>query len=187
MMKMRMPHQRTFFSALHSICIAENGKDIFQQIIHHNLSAKMDTFFGRIILIITGKGRVRMFDPRKQLGIDVAATGRRIDTLLRINHLTTRQVSDAFQVSYQCVDKWRKGKCLPELQNLYVLSRMLGVRIDELLVGVTATYEPYEECVLGHELMIYAYLEGLNPCLLFCRDYSIGWGKHACIVETVDI
>lgn len=69
-------------------------------------------------------------------GINVEATGRRIDSLFRMYGITTRQISDAMHVTYQCVDKWRKGRCLPDTQNLYILSKIFGKCIDDLLVGI---------------------------------------------------
>jgi transcriptional regulator with XRE-family HTH domain len=77
-----------------------------------------------------------MFDTSRNLGIDIEATGKRIDKLLKENNLSTKEVSKAFNISYQSVDKWRKGRSIPEIQNLYILSRMLGVKIDDLIVGV---------------------------------------------------
>lgn len=68
-------------------------------------------------------------------GIDMAATGKRIDSLFRKYNITTRQMSDALHVTYQCVDKWRKGRCLPETHNLFILARLFDMDIDEIVIG----------------------------------------------------
>ena len=61
--------------------------------------------------------------------IDLEATGRRIRRLRESRGLSVLQIS-----SVQAVYKWERGENLPNIDNLYALSRLFGVRIDEMLV-----------------------------------------------------
>lgn len=49
--------------------------------------------------------------------------------------MSTEQVGNYFNVSYQAVYKWRKGYAVPELDSLYYLSRMFGVSLDYIVCG----------------------------------------------------
>ena len=67
--------------------------------------------------------------------IDLEATGRRIRRLRESRGLSVPQIRDALQISsVQAVYKWERGENLPNIDNLYALSRLFGVRIDEMLV-----------------------------------------------------
>ncbi len=81
-----------------------------------------------------------MFYKDRRYGIDMEATGRKIDRVLRIKGITTKGLAEAFNISEQSVSKWRHGRSLPELQNFYLLAQLLGVRIDDLLVSVGERY-----------------------------------------------
>ena len=78
-----------------------------------------------------------MFKPESTLGIDIEETAKKIDSSLKKKGISTKQVSEALNLSYQAVNKWRKGQSLPEIQNLYILSQILGLKMDDLVVGMT--------------------------------------------------
>ena len=77
--------------------------------------------------------------------LDTKATGAKIRQL-RVEHkLTVEKISEymGFE-STQAVYKWQSGKSLPTVDNLYALSRLFGVPMDEILVetnGYEATYD----------------------------------------------
>ncbi len=67
--------------------------------------------------------------------IDMAATGRNIARLRREAGLTVRQMQDVFGFSTpQAIYKWQRGEALPTLDNMTVLSRTLGVLMEEIIV-----------------------------------------------------
>ncbi len=67
--------------------------------------------------------------------IDLEATGRNIARLRTARGLTVRDIQVFFGFSEpQAVYKWQSGKCLPTVDNLYALSCLLGVSMDEILV-----------------------------------------------------
>lgn len=68
--------------------------------------------------------------------IDMAATGSRIKTLRKKNHIKVDEIVSfmGFE-SQQAVYKWQRGESLPSVDNLYALSRLFGTTIDDILVG----------------------------------------------------
>ena len=70
-------------------------------------------------------------------GISVEAIGKRIDTLFSSRQISTQQACEMFGISYQAVHKWRHGCTLPDIENMYYLSRLFGVTIDYIISGDT--------------------------------------------------
>ena len=75
--------------------------------------------------------------------IDMAATGNRIRTLRKENHIKVDDIVSfmGFE-SQQAVYKWQRGESLPTVDNLYALSHLFGTTIDDILVGDERTAEP---------------------------------------------
>ena len=68
--------------------------------------------------------------------IDPAATGRNIMRLRLEQGLTVRDVQVFFGFEEpQAIYKWQSRKSLPTVDNLYALSALLDVRMDEILVA----------------------------------------------------
>ena len=68
--------------------------------------------------------------------IDPAATGRNIMRLRLEQGLTVRDVQVFFGFEEpQAIYKWQSGKSLPTVDNLYALSALLDVQMDEILVA----------------------------------------------------
>lgn len=67
--------------------------------------------------------------------ISKQGTGKRLRKLLADRGITVRMVQERMGLeSPQAVYKWLNGKALPSTENLFVLSRILGLPIEELLV-----------------------------------------------------
>ena len=67
--------------------------------------------------------------------INLEETGRRIQTMRRGAGLTVRDLQTYFGFEYpQAIYKWQRGECLPTVDNLLALSRILGVSMEDLLV-----------------------------------------------------
>lgn len=68
-------------------------------------------------------------------GLDLEATGRRISRYIDESGLRDKELGARMRLSVQSINKWRHGHCLPDIENLFILSRILGVRVDDFLVA----------------------------------------------------
>ena len=67
--------------------------------------------------------------------IDLPETGRQIERQRRQAGLTVRDLQAYFGFEYpQAIYKWQHGECLPTVDNLLALSRLLRVPMEDLLV-----------------------------------------------------
>ena len=67
--------------------------------------------------------------------IDLTETGRCIERQRRRAGLTVRDLQDYFGFEYpQAIYKWQHGECLPTVDNLLALARLLRVSMEDLLV-----------------------------------------------------
>ena len=67
--------------------------------------------------------------------IDLKSTGGNIESCRREAGLSVRELQDYFGFEYpQAIYKWQHGECLPTVDNLLALSRILEVRMEDLLV-----------------------------------------------------
>lgn len=67
--------------------------------------------------------------------IDLAATGRMIEKSRKAAGLSVKDIQAFFGFEYpQAVYKWQHGECLPSVDNLLALSRLLGRPMEDLLV-----------------------------------------------------
>ena len=62
-------------------------------------------------------------------------TGKRIERLRKDAELTVKDLQECFGFSTpQAIYKWQSGMALPTVDNLVVLSKLLGVKVDDILV-----------------------------------------------------
>ena len=67
--------------------------------------------------------------------IDLVETGRCIERQRRQAGLTVRDLQAYFGFEYpQAIYKWQHGECLPTVDNLLALARLLRVSMEDLLV-----------------------------------------------------
>ena len=67
--------------------------------------------------------------------IDLVETGRSIERHRRQAGMTVRDLQDYFGFEYpQAIYKWQHGECLPTVDNLLALARLLRVAMEDLLV-----------------------------------------------------
>ena len=87
--------------------------------------------------------------------IDVKRTGRKMKEICRQKGIAVRTIQDALYIgSFQSVYAWFSGKTMPSLDNMYRLSRLLGVPMEELIVDSAR-----DAWVLLEELVIDTGLE----------------------------
>jgi len=68
-------------------------------------------------------------------GIDLEKTGHNIFLLRKKAGLSVSDLQKAFGFTTpQAIYKWQNGRTLPSIDNLVVLSVLLGVKIDDILV-----------------------------------------------------
>ena len=66
--------------------------------------------------------------------IDEKLSGERMKKIMDEKGISITEVSKRIGISYEAVSKWIKGKSFPEANNLFLLSRILDVAVDELVV-----------------------------------------------------
>lgn len=73
--------------------------------------------------------------------IDPAATGRNIARLRQERGYTVRDLQQFFGFEEpQAIYKWQRGQTLPSIDNLYALSHLLQISMNEILVPVSPIY-----------------------------------------------
>ena len=77
--------------------------------------------------------------------IDLPATGENITRLRLSRGLTVRDLQHFFGFDApQAIYKWQRGQALPSVDNLFALSALLGVPIDDILVGSGTDYQQHK-------------------------------------------
>ena len=68
--------------------------------------------------------------------VNLKATGENIIRLRKAKGLSVKQIQDFFGFEQpKAIYKWQRGECLPSVDNLFALSRLLGTSIDTILGG----------------------------------------------------
>lgn len=71
--------------------------------------------------------------------IDLKATGRNIKYLRKVNGFKVDEIRDYLGLeSSRSVFKWQNGETLPSIDNLYALSRLFDVALEDIIVEVQA-------------------------------------------------
>lgn len=67
--------------------------------------------------------------------IDLVRTGKNITKLMKENNIKVSDLQEAFGFEYpQAIYKWRRGECLPTLDNLIILSTIFKTPIDKIII-----------------------------------------------------
>ena len=67
--------------------------------------------------------------------IDPVGTGLNIKKLMKSKGLTVKDLTDMFFFSNEtAVYKWLRGATIPNVENLFALSTLFGVSMNEILV-----------------------------------------------------
>ena len=78
------------------------------------------------------------------VGLDMTTTGAQISKLINESGLNDKQLGEIMNLSVQSINKWRHGHNLPDIENMFILSRILGKRVDDFLVPMV-TEQPILE------------------------------------------
>ena len=100
-------------------------------------------FLGYDTLLCFGRNRLmeaNVMQTKRFPVIDLAATGENILRLRQARGLTVRDVQAYFGFEEpQAIYKWQRGKSLPTVDNLYALSDLLEVPMNDILVPAEKT------------------------------------------------
>lgn len=67
--------------------------------------------------------------------IDMVRTGQNIYRLRQLAGVSVKDLQEVFGFATpQAIYKWQHGTTLPTIDNLVVLAKVLGVRIDDILI-----------------------------------------------------
>ena len=75
-------------------------------------------------------------EPDREKGLDLEVTKKRICELIKAKGLKDKIIADRLGITPQAVNKWRHKGTFFVLENLYVLSGILEVSVDDLLVPI---------------------------------------------------
>ena len=126
--------------------------------------------------------------------INLKSTGSNIESCRREAGLSVRDLQDYFGFEYpQAIYKWQHGECLPTVDNLLALSRILEVKMEDLLVyedqevsfletgdgssGDRGRFSVSFYCVRGRFFFCSQRIK-LGNTQLFCRSLA-GWAQEA--------
>ena len=68
--------------------------------------------------------------------IDCVQTGKKLTELMASQAVDVKQLANTLGVSNQAVYKWLNGKALPSLDNLFQISHILNVSMDDIVIGI---------------------------------------------------
>ncbi len=87
-----------------------------------------------------------MINMRPFATINLEATGKQILRLRKARALTVRDLQDYFGFDApQAIYKWQRGETLPSVDNLYALSQLLDVPVNDILVANNQTIKTKSE------------------------------------------
>ena len=116
--------------------------------------------------------------------IDLVETGRSIERHRRQANLTVRDLQAFFGFEYpQAIYKWQHGECLPSVDNLLALAKLLRVPMEDLLVyddqGASHFLGPFRAFFIFWRFLIKAPVcpqkWGLSKLELSCIIESNKW------------
>ena len=67
--------------------------------------------------------------------IDLVRTGQNITRLMKENNITVKDLQEIFGFEYpQAIYKWKRGECLPTIDNLIILAEVFHTTIDNIII-----------------------------------------------------
>ncbi|MBE5832912.1 MAG: helix-turn-helix transcriptional regulator [Butyrivibrio sp.] len=70
----------------------------------------------------------------ENIRIDFEATCRLLSCYIKASGYTDKELAMVLGTTVQSVNKWRHAHNLPDIDNLYALSRMFGIGLDDLIL-----------------------------------------------------
>ena len=67
--------------------------------------------------------------------IDLVETGKNITRLMKLNGISVKDLQEIFGFEHpQAIYKWKRGECLPTIDNLIILATVFHTTIDKIIV-----------------------------------------------------
>lgn len=67
--------------------------------------------------------------------IDLVETGKNITRLMKLNDISVKDLQEIFGFEHpQAIYKWKRGECLPTIDNLIILASIFHTTIDKIIV-----------------------------------------------------
>lgn len=67
--------------------------------------------------------------------VDLVKTGENITRLMKINNIKISDLQEILGFEYpQAIYKWKRGECLPTIDNLVILATVFKTTIDKIIV-----------------------------------------------------
>ena len=67
--------------------------------------------------------------------IDLVKTGDNITRLMKLNNIKISDLQEVLGFEYpQAIYKWKRGECLPTIDNLVILATVFKTTIDKIIV-----------------------------------------------------
>ena len=80
--------------------------------------------------------RINAMEEIKYTTLDAVLTGRKIKRILTEKGCSVRNLQAMLNLSCpQPVYRWMNGQALPSIDNLYMMHRILGIHMEEMLVA----------------------------------------------------
>lgn len=100
----------------------------------------------------------------KESTIDLIMTGQVVKREIKKHGYTIREIQKKLGLACpQPIYRWIRGRILPSVDNLYMLSRILGLTVDDLIVPrQSQAWILQEACNMKFSIRMWAYFEGIN-------------------------
>ncbi len=91
--------------------------------------------------------------------IDINKTGEWLRYLCKRKNITVAEIQEKLQIaSNQAVYAWFNGKTLPSLNNLYALSNLMGITVNDMVVDNVHDHPFYRcETPYNKRMLLYNY------------------------------
>ena len=67
--------------------------------------------------------------------VDLVKTGENITRLMKINNIKISDLQEILGFEYpQAIYKWKRGECLPTIDNLVILATVFKTTIDKIII-----------------------------------------------------
>ena len=74
---------------------------------------------------------------KKLTTLDVKKTGQNLKQAIQDSDYTVRELQELLHLGCpQPIYRWMKGRTLPSLDNLYILCKLLGIAMEDVLVEI---------------------------------------------------
>lgn len=70
----------------------------------------------------------------RAVAADMNATTKMVSKLITESGLSDKEIAESMGLKAQTINKWRHGNGFPDVENLFMLSRILGIQVDDFFV-----------------------------------------------------